>query len=265
MTPEPSCCPGGSPPSRIEQMFDQSVVAGLTREQKLAELRQALNAMPADRLDSPPAVLPVRGPLASVLPGGGLPRGGVVSMLGSASITTLLSALGAVSPCWSAIVGLPGLGMLAAAEFGVDFERTVMIPDAGSDVLQVLSVLADGMQVLVVGPHRWGAPARLRVLAGRLRQHGVVLLVAGPWPGAELVLQGRHDSWTGIGQGHGRLRERTLSVTVTGRRIGGERSVRMLLAGSHTSVEQRELSAARTTAPPAPPPTDRTTRTSRAG
>lgn len=186
------------------------------------------------------AVFAVPEPLAAVLPQGGLPRGGVVSLAGGTGSTSLLlSLLAAPEGTWSALVGLPGVGLAAAAEFGVDLDRTVLIPDPGPDVLQVLSVLADGVDLLVVGAPAQGfpAPARLRVLTGRLRQRGATLLVVGAWPGADLVLRTRVTGWAGIADGHGRLRDRSLEISVGGRRAATtRRSVQVLLQGDRERV-----------------------------
>ncbi len=188
-------------------------------------------------------VLAVADALAELLPKGGLPRGGVVSLTGDGGVTSLLFGLlaGPAQP-WSALVGLPGLGLLAAAELGVDLAKVVVVPDPGPDVLQILSILADGVDLIAVaapaGP--LAAPGRLRVLLGRLRQRGAVLLVAGTWPGADLVLTTRMGDWEGLGAGHGRLRDRTLEVQVSGRGAAGRhRNGVLLLHGVGTGVALR--------------------------
>lgn len=202
-------------------------------------------------------VLPVLGPLADALPHGGLPRGGVVSVVGTGpgrgvggghgtntpgadehridtgrgSSSLLLSLLAAPTPRWSALVGMPDIGLAAASELGVDLDHLVVIPDPGPDVLHVLSVLADGVDLIAVGAPRgrWGTPARQRILTARLRQHGTVLVVVGRWPGADLVLSARHTGWAGLGRGHGRLRDRELTIDIGGRRAGGPRRERTVL------------------------------------
>lgn len=234
-------------------------MAPAARQQALAALRRQLDlnhpgalatATEAPPVDRTPAetigtlrtdgeVLPMSGPLADLLPHGGLPRGGVVSVQGGpddaedggGASSLLLSLLAGPARAWSALVGLPGIGLLAASELGVDLERVVLVPDPGPDLLQVISVLADGVDLIAVGTGRTapGPPARLRVLGGRLRQHGAVLLVAGPWPGADLVLTARQSDWVGIGRGHGRLQERLLTVTVDGRRLAGRRRTGSIL------------------------------------
>jgi hypothetical protein len=77
------------------------------------------------------------------------------------------------------------------------------------------------------------------VLTGRLRQHGSVLLVMGPWPGADLVLTARWVGWTGLGRGHGRLRDRELVVDVGGRGAAAGRGghAALLLRAGRTAVE----------------------------
>lgn len=180
-------------------------------------------------------VLPVPEALAEILPNGGLPRGGVVTLGGDGMTSLLFGLLCRPGTSWSAVVGMPELGLLAAAEIGVDLSRVVLVPDPGPEVLQVLSVLSDGVEVIVAaapgGP--LGSAARLRVLTARLRQRGAVLLVAGRWPGADLVLTARQSGWAGIGAGHGRLHDRVLDIEVGGRGAAGRgRRGAVLLAGS---------------------------------
>lgn len=193
-------------------------------------------------------VFPVPAPLAPALPLGGLPKGGIVSVVGGQGVTSLLfTLLAAPVGTWVAVVGMPGMGLLAAAELGVDLERLVIVPDPGPDIWQVLSVLADGVDFVVVAPPRGmdlRQAGRLRILSSRLRQRGAVLLVAGHWPGADLVLRAEMGTWTGMDAGHGRLRDRTLTVDVSGRGAAGRgagrpRTVAMTLTGRRTGVEVR--------------------------
>ena len=183
-------------------------------------------------------VVPVLAPLDELLPGG-LPRGSVVSLQpddNSAGLTSLLfTLLAGPSRPWSALVGFGDLGLAAAAELGVDLSRVVLIPQPGVDVLQILSVLIDGVDLIAVSAPKGpiGAPARQRVLAARLRQRGAVMLAVGPWPGADFTLTVSTVGWSGLGDGHGRLRDRELLVRLGGRRLGGAvPEVRMLLASS---------------------------------
>lgn len=190
------------------------------------------------------SVLTVPGPLAEVLPRGGIPAGSVVGLTGAGGTTSLLFTLLAAPPnAWSALVGMPDVGLLAAAELGVELDRVALIPDPGPDLLQVLSILADGVDIIAVAPVRsavgiGATPARMRVLTARLRQSGAVLLVAGRMPGADLVLDCRVEGWTGMGRGHGRLRHRELVVEVSGRGAAGRsRSAVMYLHSDRSKVD----------------------------
>jgi len=90
-------------------------------------------------------------------------------------------------------------------------------------------------------------PSRQRVLTGRLRQRGSVLLVMGPWPGADLVLTARWTGLHGLGRGHGRLRDRELEVEVGGRGAAAGRgaTATLLLRAGRTTVEIVPVAPAR--------------------
>jgi hypothetical protein len=213
------------------------------RQEVLRELRDRMDTTSTEQ-----SVLPVAAPLAAVLPRGGLARGSVVSVLGQGATSLLFTLLSGPAAPWSALVGMPGVGLLAAAEFGIDLDRVVVIPSPGPDVLQVLSILMDGVDMIAVAlPARARpTPSRQRVLTGRLRQHGSVLLVMGPWPGADLVLTARWVGWTGLGRGHGRLRDRELAVDVAGRGAAAGRAghAALLLRAGRTAVEVAAASSA---------------------
>jgi hypothetical protein len=204
-----------------------------------------------------------------MLPAGGVPRGSVVTVNSAASgqggtTSLLLALLAAPRDVWCAVVGLPDLGLLAAAEMGVDLGRLGVIADPGPDPLQVISVLADGIDVIAtaspVGLSGGLPPARQRVIAGKLREGGAVLLVAGRWPGADLALTVRGVRWSGLGDGHGRLRDRELDVGIGGRRAGagtgavvtlalraGRDTVTVETAGVDDEILKPRRSAARST------------------
>jgi hypothetical protein len=243
-------------------MFDQGRRADDQRAQTVAALRKRLDdvagslegtsrAAPGVVIGSD--VLAAPDPLSRLLPGGGLPRGGSVSVQasthagGSGATSLLVSLLSAPRGVWIAVVGMPGLGLAAVAELGIDLDRLVVIPDPGPDALQVLSVLADGVDLIATAPPATLPPARLRVFSGRLRQRGAVLLVAGRWPGADLMLTVRDVRWRGLGSGHGRLRDRDLDVEVAGRRLGTPRSTTLTLrAASPMSVAVGAVSSGAT-------------------
>src|SRR2546422_1478023 len=74
-----------------------------------------LGTVPADRA----RVLPVRPELADLFPWGGLRRGSTVAVRGSTSLLLALLAESTVAGSWAAVVGMPNLGVVVAAELGV--------------------------------------------------------------------------------------------------------------------------------------------------
>jgi len=74
-----------------------------------------------------------------------------------------------------------------------------------------------------------------------------VLLVMGPWPGADLVLTAHWTGLHGLGRGHGRLRDRELAVEVSGRGAAAGRGARaaLLLRAGRTAVEIAAAAPAR--------------------
>ena len=162
-------------------------------------------------------VLPVLPALRTLLPAGGLPRGSVVAA-GRWSLLCLALAAGAsAAGAWCAVVGLPQLGVAAAAEAGLDPGRMLLIAEPGAGWPQVVASLLDGCElVLLCPPDRPSAQVRRR-LEATVRRFGGVLLVAGDWDGAHVRLLVDRQEWTGIGAGHGRLRARRAQVVADGR------------------------------------------------
>lgn len=180
----------------------------------------------------------VPAPLAEVLPRGGIAGGSVVGLRGDGATSLLFALLSATPGAWSALVAMPDLGLLAAAELGVDLNRVVVVPEPGPDLLQVISILVDGVDVVAatVPPGVRPGLGRMRVLGGRLRQRGAMLVTLGGWPDADLVLTGAWQHVTGLGDGFGRLRDRELSVEVSGRGIGRPRRTSLLFSSSREAV-----------------------------
>ena len=115
-------------------------------------------------------------------------------------------------------MGWPELGVAAVAEQGGRLDCLALVPDAGPDPAAVVSVLLDGLDLVLLGPGVPAvAPSRARVLAGRVRTAGAVLLVGPGWPGAELTLAGRHCRYGGLGTGAGRLASVSTVVRCSGR------------------------------------------------
>ncbi|PXY38177.1 hypothetical protein BA062_05490 [Prauserella flavalba] len=163
-------------------------------------------------------VLPVLPALAELLPWGGLRRGSTVAVHGSTSLLLALLAEATASGSWAAVVGIPRLGLVAARELGVEVGRLALVPRPGADFASATAALLDGVDLVATGPPgRFGGTQTARRLSARARNRGAVLLSLGPWPGAEVELRCGPVSWSGLGEGHGYLREREVVVDVAGR------------------------------------------------
>lgn len=176
-------------------------------------------------------VLPVAGPLAGLLPGGGLRRGSTVALApGPGSTSLLLGLVGEASAqgAWVGVVGRPELGLVAAVEAGVALERFALVPHPGRDLLAVTVALLDGMDVVAVPGAGVRAGDRQR-LAARARQRGAVLLALGPWPGADVELGCADVQWQGLESGAGRLCSRRIRVRAAGRGLGPGRTAGLVL------------------------------------
>jgi len=172
--------------------------------------------------------------LRALFPDGGLRRGSVVAVAGGPGATALVLALLApplAAGSWAGIVGLPALGLEAAAGLGVRLDRLAVVPDPGTNWATVTAALLDALDVVVVVPPRRCRPAEVRQLVARARQRGAVLLVAAPstegatWserPDVELATE--VIGWEGLGAGTGTLRRRLVAVSSAGRRGADRRS-----------------------------------------
>ncbi|MGV0042500.1 hypothetical protein ACRU13_04915 [Mycobacterium colombiense] len=163
--------------------------------------------------------------LADLLPAP-VPRGTVAVLSGARSL--LLSMVAAVTATGgnAAIVGQPDIGLLAAAEMGADLSRLAVIPDPGTDPVEVAAVLVDGMDLVVLGlGGRRVPPSRARAVVARARNKGCTLLVTGgDWQGAPTRLAARvcgYDITADSRPGFGRIGGVRLQVsgTCAGRRV----------------------------------------------
>ncbi len=197
-------------------------------------LRAQMARMQGRRLDAP--VLPVPPALATLLPGGGLRAGASYSLGRSGSLLFALLARPSQNGSWCAAVGMPNLGAEAAQAAGVDLSRLVLVPDPGDRWLAVTAAIADVLPVVAVRPPARAKDADISRLAARMREREAVLLVQGPWPQTEAMIDVGDPSWSGLGEGWGLLEERELTVTVTSRRFPVPRTGRVLLPDARGDV-----------------------------
>ncbi len=208
------------------------------RPEQLKQLRRQMAAvsgkvgagrLSTDLLPESEAKLPIPPSLVEVLPHA-LPRGTVAVLSGARSL--LLSMVAAVTAADSnvAIVGQRDLGLLAAVEMGADLSRLAVIPDPGTDPVEVAAVLMDGMDLVVLGLGGRSVPlSRARALVARAHQKGCTLLVTdGDWQGAPIRLQARVCGYEIVGgdpnaPGFGRIGKVRLDISARGRSVGHRR------------------------------------------
>ncbi|HUE33305.1 MAG TPA: hypothetical protein VMQ38_10530 [Mycobacterium sp.] len=205
------------------------------RAEQLESLRRQMSgkmsgkavARPDDLLPESGSQLAIPQWLAESLPVQ-LPRGTVAVLSGARSL--LLGMVAAVTAAGGnvAIVGQPDIGLLAAAEMGADLSRLAVIPDPGTDPVEVAAVLIDGMDLVVLGLGGHRVPqTRARAVVARARLKGCTLLVTdGDWQGAPTRLEARvcgYEITAGSRPGFGRISKVRLQVSgvCAGRRVIG--------------------------------------------
>jgi hypothetical protein len=171
-----------------------------------------------DAVPDTTGLLPADPQLAPLLPWRGLKRGTTITAAGSTSLLMLLLA-GAMrgTGSWAAIVGMPQIGWIAAAELGMDMDRVAVIPEPGPDWPTITAALLDGVDMVVVQPPADTTASVATALAARARLKGAVLLTTRTWPGADLALEATERRWHGLQTGRGRLRYCELAVRAAGR------------------------------------------------
>ncbi|QLL08436.1 hypothetical protein [Mycobacterium vicinigordonae] len=195
------------------------------RVEQLKQLRQKIAALSGKQ------AVPTEDPVPQ---GQGLvPRGAVAVLSGARSLLLRMVAQVTAEGGNAAIVGQPDIGLLAAVEMGADLSRLAVIPDPGSDPVEVAAVLIDGMDLVVLdlGGRRvtW---TRARAVVARARNRGCTVLVTdGEWEGASTRLEARicgYEITPTLGDvpapGFGRISGVRLQVCANGRTIGRSRT-----------------------------------------
>jgi hypothetical protein len=173
-------------------------------------------------------VLPVDEVITSLFPAAGLQRGHMVACSGSAatSLAFAVVARAATAGAWVAAVGLPTLGVEAAAEAGLPLARLVLVDiDQSQPAVswaERIGAAADGFEIILTCPPP-GAERMVRKVRQRLQARGAVLVVIFPAHQSErfacdVELVTSTVEWLGIGSGHGGLVGRRVAITSHGRR-----------------------------------------------
>ncbi len=164
---------------------------------------------------------------------------------GATALALSLVATASQTGAWGAAVGVTDLGVVAAAQLGVDLTRLALVPHPGARWPVVVAALLESVEIVVMCPPGRVRPADARTLSARTRERGGLLVVLeGPhpavvWPpGADLRLAVTGSTWSGLDRGHGHLLTRLVDVVVSGRRTGGQgRLGRVWLPGPSGGVE----------------------------
>lgn len=204
-----------------------------------------LRAAPAG--SSAQADLPVLPALAPLLPAGSLRRGVTVTVTGSTSLLLAMLAGPSAAGAWCAMVGVPTLGVRAAAEMGMALERFALVSagPANAQWSTAVAALLDGMDVVAVRPPRRVGGGEARRLAARARERNAVLICLGEWEGADVRLSVSAGRWSGPGTGTGRLRARRVQAHAAGRGVFARpRDTTLWLPGPEGRVETAEPVAA---------------------
>jgi hypothetical protein len=199
--------------------------------------------------------LPLLPALDALVPAG-LRRGSTVLISGRGSGVTSLALALAAGPSahgsWVAAVGVPSLGLVAAAELGVSLERLALVADpagvGAQGVATVVATLVDAFDVVLLGSAHRLRTGDARRLAARVRERGAVLVpfvgacrAAPPGLAVDLRLTITASTWEGVGDGHGHLRGRRVVVEADGRGAAARsRRGELWLPGPDGGVAQTE-------------------------
>ena len=167
----------------------------------VAQLRERMRGMQDGIPRLPVATAPELAGLVDLRTGGAY---GVDGM----SLALTLMAPPSRAGGWTALVGVDDLGVEAAAEAGLDLDRTVVVPEPGEHWLEVTAALVDVLPMVLLRPPTGVSERTAERLGARLRKRSTTLLVQGAWPGCEARLSVAESRWTGADDGHGRLRAR---------------------------------------------------------
>lgn len=162
--------------------------------------------------------LPVPAELESVL--SGVVRRGAVSVIEHPGAVLAGVIAEATKTGYVALVGVGEQGLLSVVEQGGRLDRIVCVPDPGMQPLEVISLLAEGVDLVVTSLARTPTPSQARPLQARLRNFGCALVFVGQqWPGAAATISSSVVGVSGLGRGCGRVRAVDYQVSASGTRF----------------------------------------------
>lgn len=237
------------PLTNIEQLFDTGGMrAGAAKSTETRHLEVVRQAVTTAATLAHQRTLPVAEGLTALVPSGCLQRGNVLSThgVGATSLGLALVGEAARSGSFLAIIAPHSFSLASCLDFDIPLRRVVqfVLPSGGSSNslwAQSVAAVVEGFDlVLLLDRHRVSS-SQARQLTARNRERGsIIVRVGGPdWPdAADLRFETSSPDWSGLGQGHGHLRARQVSVQVAGRRYhGGSRAHSILLPAVGGGVE----------------------------
>lgn len=159
--------------------------------------------------------------LQPVVPPAGLPRGSIVELVGARG--PAISMVAAVTRAGGsvAIIDTPAFGLLAAHEQGADLARIALIPEAGADPIAIVSILTEGIDLIVWTPGRSAfTPSVERGLAARLRtKHSTLLALGSGLRRPDYRLEAATTGFHGVNDGVGYLSGTDTTIRSSGRNL----------------------------------------------
>jgi hypothetical protein len=213
----------------LEYMFDYRRVSSDAPPSRVHELQQRVQRMQGSAISRTLESVPGLSGVIQL-------RTGEAYAVDSPSLAMALAAGPSQAGEWIAIVGAPDLGLEAAAGFGVDLERTVVVPRPGELWLSVAAGLLDVATVVIVKPPVPVSAQQAERLKSRLRMKDAALVCLGEWPRSDATLTITESSWLGLGRGHGRLTARRVVVSV--RQSGPVRRISLWLPGLDQQIAE---------------------------
>ena len=218
----------------------------LDTKQRITEL-SIKELLVTQQLNTKPQVverLAVADDVRELLPDSGLVRGRIVRCSGDAGLSLALSlcSLATQQGSWLGVVGVEHLGLLAAVEHGVALERTVLVhpPKTSREWSITVAAAIEGLDLLIVAvPERLSVNDARRVQTRLQSRRAVMIIVDNTVLSqsrsmngsneaqqflADVVLDTKTKSWSGVDKGAGYLQHRDVRIRVSGRRVARERS-----------------------------------------
>lgn len=166
----------------------------------------------------------------------GLRRGSTVGVRGRGAMSLALATVaGPVQAgAWVATLGCDELGLVAAEQAGIPLHRMILVDlPQRSSWGAVAAALVDAFDVVLIsGSYPVKARDARRLLSRARERGGVIVDVGEVWPEAtDVTVDVADQQWHGLGDGHGVLETRTVTVEVSGRRGVRPRQVPLLLPG----------------------------------